>query len=177
LEPSDASLVRRWRRGDGKAAAVAVARYTDALGAVAFAILGNPSLAEEVVQETFARAAERITHLKDADRLGAWLVGIARHVALDLFRRRVRERSLTAHTPTAPANPGREAARAETAERLRGVVAGLPEDQRDIFAMKYVAGMSYADIGKTLGMTPEAVGQKLWRVRQKLQLKLKEFRP
>lgn len=177
MEPSDASLVRGWRRGDGNAAAAVVARYTDALGAVAFAILGDLSLAEEAVQEAFARAAARITELKDADRVGSWLAGIARHVALDIFRRRRRERPLTVHAPAALSNPGRDAALAEMAERLREVVAGLPDDQRDVFAMKYVAGMSYAEIARALDMTAEAVGQKLWRVRQKLQQKLEEFRP
>jgi len=56
-------------------------------------------------------------------------------------------------------------------------MAALPEDQRDIIAMKYVAGMSYAAIAGVLGITPDAVSQKLWRVRQKLQNELLEFRP
>ena len=77
----------------------------------------------------------------------------------------------------AASNPGREAMRNETAERLGEVLAALPEDQRDIIAMKYVAGMSYGAIAETLGITPDAVSQKLWRVRQKLQKELLEFRP
>jgi RNA polymerase sigma factor (sigma-70 family) len=56
-------------------------------------------------------------------------------------------------------------------------VAALPDDQRDIFAMKYVAGMSYAQVAQAAGITPEAVSQKLWRIRQKLQRELQEFKP
>ena len=67
--------------------------------------------------------------------------------------------------------------RNEAANALRDALAALPEDQRDIIAMKYVAGMSYADIARVLGISPEAVSQKLWRVRQKLQSELLEFRP
>ena len=179
LEPTDASLVRRWQRGDGTAAATVVARYTDALGAVAYGVLGDFSLAEEAVQESYVRADRRIKTLRDPDRLGAWLVGIARHVALDMVRRRKcrRERPLHADVLAAPDDPGRDAARAEMAERMHAAVSGLPEDQRDIFAMKYMAGMSYAQIGRTLGMNADAVGQKLLRVRRKLQQELKEFRP
>ena len=179
MEPTDASLVRQWQSGDGTAAAAIVARYTDALGAVAFGVLGDFSLAEEAVQESYVRAARRISTLKDPGRLGAWLVGITRHVALDMARRRMRRGEIPLHADVlaAPDNPGRDAARAEMAERLRAAVSGLPEDQRDIFAMKYVAGMSYVRIGRTLGMSPDAVGQKLMRVRRKLQQELKEFRP
>jgi len=67
--------------------------------------------------------------------------------------------------------------RNEAAGALREAMAALPEDQRDIIAMKYVAGMSYAAIAGVLGITPDAVSQKLWRVRQKLQNELLEFRP
>jgi len=177
LEPTDADLVRRWRRGDGKAVAIVVRRYTNALGAVAFAILRNRSLAEEAVQETFVRAAARIGRLENTARLGPWLVGIARHVALDLSRKRARTPLPLTEEVAAPGNPGSEASTSEMAQRLREVVAALPEDQRDVFAMKYVAGMSYAAIGQALAMTPEAVSQKLWRVRQKLQQQLEEFLP
>ncbi|MFO7974386.1 MAG: sigma-70 family RNA polymerase sigma factor [Candidatus Hydrogenedentota bacterium] len=174
---SDASLVRRWRRGDGKAAAVVVDRYTDALGAVAYGVTRNRGLAEEAVQETFARATRILGKLKKPARLGPWLVSIVRHVAVDMTRRRNRETPLGDRDMAALSNPGHEAMRSEAATILGEALAALPEDQRDIIAMKYVAGMSYAAIAEALGITPEAVSQKLWRVRQKLQKELLEFRP
>ncbi len=174
---SDASLVRRWLSGDGNAAAAVVERYTDALGAIAYGVVRNRALAEDAVQETFARAARTLGQLKDTARLGPWLVGIVRHVAVDLVRRRMRETPLGEHDVTSGGNPGRDAMRNEAAGALREAMAALPEDQRDIIAMKYVAGMSYAAIAGVLGITPDAVSQKLWRVRQKLQNELLEFRP
>ena len=174
---SDENLAHRWRRGDERAAAIVVDRYADAVGAVAFAIVGDFSNAEEVVQETFARASAGIRRLRDPARLGPWLVGIARYAAMELLRKRRREVPLGLHEPAAPDNPAGNAARHEMMGRLREEIRELPEDQRDIFAMKYVAGMSYAQIGQAMGLSPEAVGQKLWRVRQKLQRNLEEFRP
>ncbi|HQM50213.1 MAG TPA: sigma-70 family RNA polymerase sigma factor [Candidatus Hydrogenedentes bacterium] len=174
---SDASLARRWRAGDGQAAAAVVERYTDALGAIAYGVTRNRALAEEAVQETFARATRTLGQLKDPARLGPWLVGIVRHVAVDMARRRSRETPIGDRDIAARSNPGHEAMRNEAAESLGGAIAALPEDQRDILAMKYVAGMSYGAIAETLGMTPDAVSQKLWRVRQKLQKELVEFRP
>ena len=178
MELGDEVLARRWRRGDAQAAAAVVARYTDALGAVAYGILGDVSLAEDVVQETFARAAKGIRTLEDPARLGRWLVGIARHAAVDTVRKRRRERPLGRQdVPSPHGNPGREAARAELRTLLREAVTALPEDQRDLFVMKYTAGMSYREIGRVLAMSPDAVGQKLWRIRQKLQHKLEDLRP
>lgn len=176
-EDSDGSLARRWRAGDGNAAAAVVERYTDALGAVAYGITRNRALAEEAVQETFARATQTLGQLKNSARLGPWLVGIVRHVAVDLARRRSRETPMAGRDMAASSNPGHDAMRNEAAACLGEALAGLPEDQRDIIAMKYVAGMSYGAIAETLGMTPDAVSQKLWRVRQKLQKELLEFRP
>lgn len=178
MEQSDAILVRRWQNGDVRSAAVIVERYTDVLGAVAFAILHDVSLAEDAVQETFTRATIAIRKLNDPARLKAWLIGITRHVALDIVRKRDRERPLHGHkAPAFSGNTGRHADRAELQASLQSAVAALPDDQRDLFAMKYVAGMTYQEIGQALEMTPEAVGQKLWRIRQKLQEELKDFRP
>lgn len=173
----DESLARRWRSGDGHAAAVVIERYTDAMGAVAYGVTRNRSFAEEAVQEAFARAARRIAQLNDPARLGPWLVGIVRHVAIDMVRRRARETQLDTHDVAAKGDPGHDAMRNEALRGLEEAIAALPEDQRDILLMKYMAGMSYTAIAEALGTSPEAVSQKLWRVRQRLQRELLEFRP
>lgn len=177
MEPNDANLVSRWRQGDPLAVSEVMDRYADALGAVAYSVLGDRVLAQDAVQEVFARATARLDTLNGVIRLGPWLLGIVRHAALDFRRKRKREVPLDGHEPQAPATPAADAARAELRERLREAIDRLPEDQRDIFVLKYMAGMSYAEIGRTVGITPEAVGQKLWRIRQKLQADLEEFRP
>lgn len=183
MNEDDAVLARRWQEGDGQAAARTAARYADALGAIAYGILGDASLCEDVVQESFARASRRIHSLKNPERLGGFLVGIARHVALDMARKRKREtvgaaeQQAVGEQHAAPGTPRQDAVRAELRDRLRQAVSGLPEDQRDLFLMKYMSGLRYSEIANTLGMTQDAVGQKLWRIRQKLQRELKDFRP
>ncbi|MFA6240551.1 MAG: sigma-70 family RNA polymerase sigma factor [Candidatus Hydrogenedentales bacterium] len=176
---SDGVLARRWQLGSRDAAATIAERYADALGAVAFGVVGDVALAKEVVQEAFVRATRQIRTLNEPDKLGAWLVAIARHAALDTLRRRTlrRETPLDGIDPPGNGNPALDAERGELADRLQTVVAALPEDQRDIFAMKYVAGMPYAAIAHALGISADAVGQKLWRIRQKLQRELQEFKP
>jgi RNA polymerase sigma-70 factor (ECF subfamily) len=176
---TDATLARGWQRGDESSARAVVDRYADALGAVAYGILNDLSLAEEAVQESFARASRTIRQLKDPYRIGPWLVAIARNVAYDLNRKRAirRETPLVGDEVATASSPAQIANRGELGEHIRTVVAQLPEDQRDLFVMKYMADMSYAAIAATLGISPEAVSQKLWRIRRKLQQELQEFRP
>ncbi len=181
MNEDDAVLARRWQRGDRHAAARTADRYAGALGAIAYGILGDASLCEDVVQESFVRASSRIHSLKNPERLGGFLVGIARHVALDMARKRKRETVAggagVGEQQAAARTPRQDAARAELRDRLRQAVSDLPEDQRDLFLMKYMSGLRYSEIANTLGITPDAVGQKLWRIRQKLQRELKDFRP
>lgn len=173
----DAALARQWRAGNREAATVAVKRFSKALGAVAYAALGDHALAEDVVQETFARAQRAIRTLKEDGKLAGFLTGIARNIAMDTLRKRGRERPLEFDGPAAPGTPEADAVRAELRERLRVAVARLESDQRELFLLKYQAGLGYAEIARTLNTTPEAVSQKLWRIRKKLQQELKEFKP
>lgn len=177
MEPNDSNLMKRWKHGDDSAAALVVERYANALGAVAFTVLHDASLAEDAVQETFARASASLGKLNGVQQLGPWLVGIARHVALDVMRRQRRETPLDGHEVAARSSPQLDASRSELRACLSQALEALPEDQRELFTMKYVGGLSYAEMAVALGMTPEAVGQKLWRVRQKLQEALKEHHP
>lgn len=177
MEPTDALLMQRWRAGDTAAAATVVDRYAGALGAAAYAVLGDAALAQDAVQETFMRASARLPDSNGVDRLGPWLLGIVRHVALDVVRKRRREVPMADHDGPAGGTTDGDAAKAELRECLQRALEALPADQREVFAMKYVSGLRYAEIARATGTTPEAVSQKLWRIRQKLQHELKEFRP
>ncbi len=173
----DAALARQWRAGDREAVAVAAERFSKTLGAVAYAALGDHALAEDVVQETFARAHRVIRTLKEDGKLASFLTGIARNIAMDTLRKRGRERPLEFDGRAASGTPESDAIRAELRERLRVAVARLEPDQREVFLLKYQAGLGYADIARSLSTTPEAISQKLWRIRKKLQLELREFKP
>lgn len=175
LGPSDTELARRWQHGDRNAAATAMARYTDLLGAIAYGIVHDVSLAEDVVQETYARAARDIGRLRETSKLGGYLVGIARNVAKDIAKKQRREAPLDFHDPPAKNDTLLQAKRSELRTHLRKAVAELPEDQRELFNLKYVAGATYRQIAKALGITETAVSQKLWRIRKKLQETLQEI--
>ena len=176
----DGVLVQAWQAGSERAAAEAVERFAPALGAVAFGVLNDTGLAQEAVQETFYRAAKRIASLQQGERLGPWLMSIARNVSIDMVRRRRTRAEVPVDDASALASAddtSRTAQNNELSGRLQQAVASLPDDQRELFLMKYSAGMRYADIATATGLSIESVGQKLLRIRKKLQAQLKDFQP
>jgi DNA-directed RNA polymerase specialized sigma24 family protein len=84
---SDGELVDAVRRGDRDAFAVLVARYECAVRAVATSVLRDTHAAQDVAQEAFFAAYEKLGRLRDASSFGRWLLKIARHRAISAKRR------------------------------------------------------------------------------------------
>ena len=84
----DVTLVRRTLAGDQQAFASLVDKYKDSVFNVSYRMLGNPSEAEDVAQETFVRAYTQLHTYKDAHRFSTWLLSIASHLSIDQLRRR-----------------------------------------------------------------------------------------
>ena len=85
-------LVRRARLGDGAAFERLVRLHLRAAYSVAYAVTNDPNDAEDVTQDAFIAALERLEECKDPDRFSGWLLRIVRNRVIDL-RRRDRGRS------------------------------------------------------------------------------------
>ena len=113
---------------------------------------------EDAVAEVFVRAWAGISSYRDLGRpFGAWLFGIARHVIADEFRARSR---------TIPvAEPPERAVEPMTAEliALREAIDRLPEDQRQVVELRYLAGLTNDEVAAAMETTPSAVNTKRWR--------------
>ncbi len=177
MKDSDEQLVRRWQSGDDQAGALLAERYRQSVGAVAYAILGDMGLAEDVMQSTYEKASQRVDTLRDPRSVGAWLVVTARRTALDILRRRRRETPINDFDTAAAHDPGRDAEVNELGAAIRDAVAALPREQRELFTMKYVGGMVHRDIAAALGIRSDAVSQRLLRIRKQLRTQLEAHRP
>jgi RNA polymerase sigma factor (sigma-70 family) len=144
--------------------------------AVSLAMSGEPADAEEVAQDTFLRAhtalrrypADRIRELK----LNAWL----HRIALNVFRNRVRRRSLRLvpmepEMPVADGSPGPEARALSSAalRELANLVSGLPDQQRSAVVMRCVQGMTYAEVAAQLEQPEGTVKSNVHRGLQALR--------
>ncbi len=137
--------------------------------AYAMSLLRDRAAAEDVTMAAFERAyraRERFDPRRGSQR--AWLFTIARNVALDELRRRRRSSSLLgdvsdeAATPAEDDRPLRRAA-------VRVALASLEPRERELVALKFVAGLSNTEIADVLSISPANAGTRLHRVVTKLR--------
>lgn len=172
---SDRDLVKEALRGRKVAFEALVRRHLRAAYAVALARTGNPHDAEDVCQDAFIAALERLSTLRDPDRFGAWLLEIVRNRALNMIRsRRVRSEEPideAAERGGGP-DPGRDLERSLLREDLLGALAGLDETRREVALLHDVEGWRHAEIAERLGMPEGTVRYHLHEARKTLRARL-----
>jgi RNA polymerase sigma factor (sigma-70 family) len=162
MEPHDELPARLARDLDGSFEALVVAHQRLVFG-LALRVVGDRGDAEEVAQDTFARAyhalagyeAERVA----AMRLRPWLA----RIALNLARNRVRRRPPPARpledgdgqplavAAPAAAEPAAVAERRQELDFWAGLLAGLPRGQREAVVLRHVEGLPYEEVAEVLG--------------------------
>jgi RNA polymerase sigma-70 factor, ECF subfamily len=171
----EARLVSLAAKGDRDAFARLVERHWRAACASAYAVLGNAADAEEVAQETFVSALEKLRRLRDPGAFGGWIWRIARDTALKRLRR-MKRLKLLGDTPDGREEDERPfAAMLEREERaqLMAALNELPQDMRDALVMRYWEELEYEEMARRTGVTPAALYQRvcrgLRRLRERLQ--------
>ena len=172
--PSDAELVTQCVRGDAEAFDALVRRHYRTAYVVAFGVLVNAHDAEEVCQESFVKALERLDDCRDPDRFAPWLMTIVRHRALSYRSyRKVRETSeLMPEIAEARDSPFRDVAQAELGDRLTAALAMLSEVQRQVVLLHDLDGWSHKEIAEELDMTEVRSRQHLFVARKALRAHL-----
>ena len=117
------------------------------------AVLGTDD-AEDAWSETFLAALRAYPDLKPGSNVRAWLLTIARHKAIDIYRVRARSPVPIDLSPEQSVTDSTEAF--ERAEMLRTALATLPPKQRDALIYHRIAGMPYAEVAVLLGNTESA---------------------
>ena len=168
VEPA---LVARVRSGDPLAFRLVFDRYARPVRRFLRDLLGEPSAADEATQETFVRAHRMIGRLRDDERLGGWLFGIARNVALEQRRQRRRAGAASAAAePLDPApSPEARLIGEESAEVLGRALAELTEDRRAALLLRIDHGLPYEEIGSALGWSLVKVKNEVHRARLELR--------
>ena len=121
--------------------------------------------AEDLTSATFERAwRARGRSRAEVAGVAPWLFTIARHVAIDYYRRRRPHVALEAAAElAAPGSAEDEATRRSDGEHLLRLLAGLPDRARELLALKYGAGLTNRAIARVLGLGESNVGTILHR--------------
>jgi RNA polymerase sigma-70 factor (ECF subfamily) len=178
----DASLVERMRDGDRQAASVLAARYLRAAYVVALAVLGNRHDAEDVAQEAFVVAIERIEDCREPDRFAGWLMTIVRNRSKNLRNALPARRAVPwdddslAEGMRGP-DPVEDSERREAADRLLAGLATLAERQREVVLLHDLEGWRHAEIGAALGLSEGMSRQHLFAAHRLLRERLSRTAP
>ena len=167
---SDADLVERSRRHDGAAFGSLVERHQRLVFGVALARCGDPALAQDVAQDAFVTAWRDLDRLRDAERVGSWVAGIARNLASNAARHRARRcaDAPPLESPPVP-TPEDEVVGREDRELVQRALAGVPAAHREVLVLYYIDGESIARIAASLGIRDDLVKQRLSRGRRALR--------
>jgi RNA polymerase sigma-70 factor (ECF subfamily) len=174
VPPSDADLVARALRGDGDAYDVLVRRYYRAAFALALGVLGERADAEDVCQDAFVKALERLDECRDPARFVQWLMVIVRNRALSYRSyRKVRDTSeLLPETAAARDSPLSDVTRAELGEHLVKALKLLSQVQREVVLMHDMEGFAHKEIAGLLGISEVRSRQHLFVARGILRKRL-----
>lgn len=156
----DRAAIRDVAGGSGDAVAELYDRYGGTVYGLALRVLGQPDLAEEVVQDVFAQVW-REANRYDASRstVAGWIVMLTRTRAIDRLRaRRARPDVSAAVNPVAAPLPSSEATpevstlAAEDTRLVRGALARLPDQFRSLVELAYYEGLSHSEIAARTGI-------------------------
>ena len=192
-EPIDKELVERSQKGDAAAFAQLVERHQRQLYRLALRMTGSEADANEVLQEAFLNAWQKLPLFRGEAQFSSWLYRIAANSALMRLRRKrrapdsVAEQPLELQGPRFSAEGFHEQSQvqsdwsqradekmmsAQLGSAIDKAVSELPEDYRTVFLLKDVDGLSNEDIAHALELTVPAVKSRLHRARLALREKL-----
>ena len=170
-------LVERVRQGDGQAFGKLVERYSDQAFAVAYGFLQHAEDTEDLVQDAFIRALEKIDSLGRGSSFGPWFYRLLVNAALN--RRKYLARRQTQEVPeaaTGSESPAADADRAELRRQLAGALASLPSDLETVVILHDLEGFKHPEIAKILGIPEGTCRSHLWKARRQLREQLQEYR-
>ena len=173
-ESTVVELVTRAKRGDASAFDQLVRRHLRAAYAVALAVLGRPADADDVAQDAFISALERIDDCREPARFSGWLIKIVRNRALNaLAKRRLRDADELTNEGSFSTTPNDVALR----RQLLAALATLTEVQREIVLLHDLDGWSHSELADALGLSEVNCRQHLFTARRALRAELSALAP
>lgn len=171
-DASDAELVVRVRAGEVQAFGELVRRYQASVFNVCYRLAGERREAEDMAQDAFLRAYQRLESYDAARPFGPWMRRLAANLSLNRLQRKAPE-ELPLHEEHAWAPGGADlpepaSIQHERAAAVRRAIRLLAPHHRAVIELRHYQGMSYADIAEALTLPLSDVKSHLYRARKQL---------
>jgi RNA polymerase sigma-70 factor (ECF subfamily) len=176
------ALVERCRAGDLGAFEALYKAHAGKLFSLTTRMLGNPSDAEDLLQEIFLSAHRKLDSFRGESALGTWLYRLATNHCLDFLRSRAsRARQVTDTLDDDPGwyEPGRRGLAEQTVSKmdLERAMARLPEGCRAAFVLHDVEGLEHREVAEVLGIAEGTSKSQVHKARLRLRTMLQREGP
>lgn len=161
----------RLARGDGSAFTEIVREHQAMVFSMAYHFLHDAGLAEETAQEVFLRLHRNLGDIRSAAHLRLWLRKVTNRCLIDTLRRQSARPQVSLEDVAEPVEPTL-ASDPMLSERLRRLVASLPEDSRAVVILRFQEEVGLAEIAEILDIPINTVKSRLQRALDTLRGKL-----
>ena len=179
MKNDDVQLIQRVLEGDDTAFSTLVGKYQKSVHALAWRKIGDFHIAEDITQETFLKAYQKLSTLKQPQSFVSWLYVItANRCNTWLRKRRLRTQPLetasgaelekATYSGYVSAENERTTAEAQR-EVVKKLLAKLKESDRTVITLYYFGGMTYEEISKFLGVSVGAIKNRVYRAQERLK--------
>lgn len=190
-DPADEQLMRAYRAGDVRAFELLLARHERPVWNFIRRSVGDPTLAEDLLQEVFLRVVKARDEWKGESKFSTWVYAIARNLCIDHARRAVHRDAasldgpmrrgddssdtLHDHLPSQARDAEGLTSDSQLRARIDAAVAALPAEQREVFLMREVMDMPFAEIAAVVGAPEPTVKSRMRYALERLRVALEEF--
>ncbi len=175
----DSDLIQQTLEGDQQAFAALVEKYQKQIHALAWQKIGDFHIAQEITQDAFFTAFQKLSTLTDHNRFAGWLYVIANRKCIAWHRKKSPQPQSLEATDTVEleevyyseymTQQREEAANQKRRAIVQKLLSKLQESERTVVNLYYIAEMTCEDIGKFLGVSPNTVRSRLHRARNKMK--------
>ena len=179
MEQNDVKLIQRILQGDPDAFSPLVKKYQKGVHALVWRKIGDFHIAQEITQDAFLNAYQKLRTLKNHNLFAGWLYVIASNLCLDYLRRnRLPMESLDADNTNEVdkvsysqyvAEKQEEEADETRREVVKELLKKLPESERTVMTLHYLGEMTIKTISEFLGVSQNTVKSRLSRARNRLR--------
>jgi RNA polymerase sigma-70 factor (ECF subfamily) len=168
-DADDLALVARCRAGDTRAFEPIVERYQRVLYTIALRMLGNADQANDVAQNAFVKAFQKLDTFDPTRRFFSWIYRILVNECLNARRDgRQHEEIPLELAESGGRSPADLFENAERRRRVQAAILALPLEYREVVVLRHFADLSYEEIGETLDVPAKTVKSRLHTAKARL---------
>jgi RNA polymerase sigma-70 factor (ECF subfamily) len=182
VDEAELDIVRRAMQGNQLALSQLFHRYSRPVLSFLYGMVGLKDLAEDLMQETISRAFLLLGNLRDETKFSTWLFGIARNVARENIRRRIRDlKHMKSDNPNvgkllgSKASPETDVMKQQLFQAIAHGLNALDEEPRMVLTLRVFAEKKYQEIAEITGWSLAKVKTEIHRARAEMRKRMAPY--